>query len=90
MFKRYDCGCIGFKLCAGPKSPDEGKILVFKACDVDGSDQSIAIYARPDLENRRSVKLTDSEVLVLLVEVGVLVDKGYRYDVIRNMLGAVS
>ncbi len=80
MFKRYECGCIGFVTNA--MEPGAKRVTCFKACDGDG-ERELAIIVAHDLQEKSSRKLTDAEVEALFDELSSLVSDGHALRDLR-------
>ncbi len=84
MFKRYECGCIGFVICdeAPPK-----RVYVVRPCDDDGGDLVNLIFRRRDaLAMKTSRKLTPQEVVEILDELNVVVDEASKFRELLSLL----
>ena len=86
MFKRFECGCVGFVTRGMETDPHNKRAFVFKSCDGDG----LRIYEHSSLAIRPSVKLTDDEIEHLLLEVAPLVARGNALDDLQTALKAAG
>ena len=81
MFRKYECGCIGFETPGYPKK----HVRSFYACD--GRDERPNSLHRHDkLAEKESRLLTDDEVRELLDTVAALVEDGYALRELRDAL----
>jgi len=76
MFKRFECGCIGFVTFG--HEPGSKHIWCVKPCDGDRDDPPYAIYRRDTLQEKKSTKLTDEQVDELMQVLADLVNDGNR------------
>lgn len=90
MFKRYECGCIGFVLNGGAIDPDAKRIWLVKACDRDRDDPEYCLcYSSgrsSTLAHKTSEKLSDEKVEAIFDALGDLISDGYRYRELRALL----
>ena len=76
MFKRYECGCVGFVTNAMATEPGAKRITCFKACDSDG-ERELSIHRHDMLQEKQGRKLTDAEIEELFAELASLVSDGH-------------
>ena len=100
MFKRYECGCVGFVTNA--MEPGAKRVTIFKTCDECNaprwtkrfaSPRPLTIARRDTLSDKPSRKLTDEEIEVMFDELSKLVDDGHALRELRiamRALGVVS
>jgi hypothetical protein len=81
MFKRFECGCIGF-VTYGTELGAKHVWLV-KACAGSRDEPPVGLCRRDSLQEKHSVKLTDAEVDALLGELAELVNAGNRLVELR-------
>ena len=90
MFKRYECGCIGFVLNGGAINPDEKRIWLVRACDTDRDDPEYRFgYSAgrsSALAHKPSTKLSDAEIEGLFGDLGSLIADGYNFRDLRSIL----
>ena len=90
MFKRYECGCIGFVLNGGAVNPDDKRVWLVKACDTDRDDPEFCLYyssgRSSSLAHKASEKLSDEKVEAIFDALGDLIADGYRYRELRALL----
>lgn len=74
MFKRYECGCIGF--VTNGMGPGPKRVTCIKACAIGLDSDQVSIRRQDHLALKASTKLNDDEIEVLFVELAALVDDG--------------
>ena len=93
MFKRYECGCIGFVLNGGAVDPDEKRIWLVKACDTDRDDPAYGLTHTPhrssDLARKPSEKLSDEKVEAIFRDLHDLIVDGYHARDLAATLRAI-
>lgn len=89
MFKRYECGCIGFVVNGmGPK-PGSKRIYCFKACDEEGG-RALGLFRRDTLQKKPSRKLADAEVEALFEDLANLICDGHALQHLRSALAVAG
>lgn len=87
MFKRYECGCIGFVVYGMTADPDEKIIWLVKPCDPDGDREvGLSPHRSASLARKASEKLTETEVEDVLQAIRDLVVDGYKFRDLRSLL----
>lgn len=90
MFKRYECGCIGFVLNGGAVNPDDKRVWLVKACDTDRHDPEYGFgYSAgriSTLARKPSTKLSDAEIESIFDDLGDLIADGYRFRDLKAIL----
>ena len=87
MFKRYECGCIGFVTNA--MEPGKKRVTCFKACDTR-DERELSIHRRDSLQDKPSRKLTDDEIERLFDELHMLVLDGHALRELRYAMRAAG
>lgn len=88
MFKKYECGCVGFVLNAMATEPNAKQVYCFKACD--GEPRELSIERRDTLQDKPSRKLTDEEIEKLFEELSDLVRDGHSLHELRMAMRAAG
>jgi hypothetical protein len=90
LFKRYECGCIGFVLNGGAVNPDDKRIWLVKACDNNRDDPEYGFgYSagrRSTLAHKPSTKLSDAEIERIFRDLGDLIADGYKFRDLKAIL----
>ena len=90
MFKRYECGCIGFVVNGGAVDPDDKRIWFVRACDSGCRDPEYgfrySVGRSSSLAHKPGVKLSDEQVEEILSDLGSLIADGYRFRSLRDLL----
>ena len=90
MFKRYECGCVGFVI---EETRPKAKIIwLVKPCDTHHDDPEYCLTHSPgrstSLACKPSDKLDGHEVAEVLHDLGQLVADGYRFREIQRLLSS--
>jgi len=83
MFKRYECGCVGFVVNGMMTEPGGKQIWCVKACDADGVDNPYGLYRRDELQAKPSRMLKDDELHKLFRDLAQLVEDGHAMRELR-------
>jgi len=90
VFKRYECGCIGFVLNGGAIDPDAKRIWLVKPCDTDRDDPEYCLRhsagRSSTLAHKPSTKLSDAEIESIFDDLGDLIADGYRFRDLKTIL----
>lgn len=78
MFVKWSCGCKGFIV--------EDKCWVISNCDRDITDDPLGVYERNMDGKAHEPLLYNSEVCLLLAEMGRLMSDGYALRQLRSLL----
>lgn len=94
MWERFECGCIGFRLddrVFDHHGRRAGAVCV-KPCEGSRCDYceggEISFGFRPDLANKASEPLEPGAVQNLIQELGRLTADGYRFRMVRSLIGS--
>jgi len=82
MFKRYECGCVGFVTNA--MEPGHKRVMCVQACDEH--ERPYSFVRRDTLQEKPSRKLSDDEIEELLDVIAELVSDGYAMRELRCAL----
>jgi hypothetical protein len=90
VFKRYECGCIGFVLNGGAIDPDAKRIWLVRACDGHHDDPEYCLHyssgRSSSLAHKTSEKLSDEKIEEIFNALGNLIADGYRFRDLRALL----
>ncbi len=88
MFRKYECGCVGFEFNSAETDASKRRVRCFQSCD--GDEREHAIYERHGLSEKESRPLTDDEVEMLFNAISPLVDDGYAMRELRTALAVAG
>lgn len=89
MFKRYECGCVGFVLNGDAIDPDDERIWLVRACDDPNAPEYCFTYTltrSSTLARKSSESLPEYEVKTILSAISGLVADGYRFRKLKALL----
>lgn len=81
MLFRYSCGCVAFN------SEELEYPWCLRACDLTCCDfTELALHPRKDLDGKLYTPLKTEEVVDYLLRISKLIQDGYRFRQIKNLL----
>jgi len=79
MFRKFRCGCVAF-----PTPNSKGWYLIVRACDSEDGHESF--FWRDLLDPGEGVPLSEEEVNLIVVRIGIQLNHGVKFDKLRSIL----